>query len=122
MTLAVVNAKIWTGDAAHPWAEALAAAGDRLVAVGTNDEVKARAGGAKVIDAGGRLVTPGFIDAHVHFLEGGADLASVELRDAATKQVFIDRIRDFAAALARGRVDHGRQLGSFAVGRRAARQ
>ncbi len=102
VTLAVVNAKIWTGDPARPWAEALAAAGDRLVAVGTNDEVKARAGGAKVIDAGGKLVTPGFIDAHVHFLEGGADLASVQLRDAATKQAFVDRIRDFAASAPEG--------------------
>lgn len=102
MTLAVLNARIWTGDPAHPWAEALAAAGERLVAVGTNDEVKARAGGAKVIDAGGRLLTPGFIDAHVHFLEGGADLASVQLRDAATKQVFVDRIRDFAATAPAG--------------------
>ncbi len=102
VTLAVLNARIWTGDPAHPWAEALAAAGERLVAVGTNDEVKARAGGAKVIDAGGRLLTPGFIDAHVHFLEGGADLASVQLRDAATKQVFVDRIRDFAATAPAG--------------------
>jgi len=102
VTLAVLNAKVWTGDPAHPWAEALAAAGDRLVAVGTNDEVKARTGAAKVIDAGGRLVTPGFIDAHVHFLEGGADLASVQLRDAATKQVFVDRIRDFAATAPAG--------------------
>jgi predicted amidohydrolase YtcJ len=71
ITLAVVNARVWTGDRAAPWAEALAVSGERLVAVGTNAEVGELGPAAASIDAGGRLVLPGFIDTHVHFLEGG---------------------------------------------------
>jgi predicted amidohydrolase YtcJ len=102
VTLSVVNARIWTGDFARPWAEAMAASGDRLVAVGTNAEIRALAAASPSIDAEGRLVLPGFIDAHVHFLQGGFDLASVQLRDADTPQVFAGRIRAFAATLPDG--------------------
>jgi len=102
VTLSVINARIWTGDTARPWAEALAASYDRLVAVGTNDEIKALSANSPPIDAGGRLVLPGFIDAHVHFLQGGFDLASVRLRDADTPQVFTARIKAFAATVPDG--------------------
>lgn len=102
MTFAIVNARIWTGDPSRPWAEALAVAGDRLAAVGTTDDVRRLAGAARVVDARGRLVTPGFIDAHVHFLQGGANLASVQLRDARTKEEFVARIAAFAARVPEG--------------------
>lgn len=112
-TFILVNARIWTGDSAKPRAEALAVAGDRLVAVGSNDDVRAlagatgaSAGGAsgapRVYDAGGRLVTPGFVDAHVHFLDGGFRLTSVQLRDAKTPAEFVERIRAFAATVPSG--------------------
>ena len=101
-TLAVVNARIWTGDRSTPWAEALAASGERLVAVGTNAEVRPVASGVTPIDAGGRLVLPGFIDSHVHFLEGGLRLASVQLRDARTRDEFVSRIKAFAATVPEG--------------------
>lgn len=55
-----------------------------------------------MIDAGEGLVCPGFIDTHVHFLEGGFQLSSVQLRDAATREEFTARLRDFAADLAPG--------------------
>ena len=62
-----VNAKVWTGDAAHPAAEAFAVQGDRLVAVGSTVDVRALAGPAtQVVDLGGRRVVPGFNDAHWH--------------------------------------------------------
>ena len=102
VTLAVVNARVWTGDPSRPWAEALAAAGDRLVAVGTNDEIRRAAGAITTLDARGRLVTPGFIDSHVHFLQGGFNLSSVQLRNAKTRDEFVARIQAFAATVPNG--------------------
>jgi hypothetical protein len=71
-----VNARVWTADDARPSAEAFAVRGDRLVAVGTNADVRALAGpSTAVVDLGGRRVVPGFNDAHWHFRASrGADL------------------------------------------------
>jgi predicted amidohydrolase YtcJ len=102
ITLADVNARVWTGDPALRWAEALAVSGDRLVAVGTNADVRKLAGGVTPLDAGGRLVLPGFIDTHVHFLLGGLRLASVQLRDARTLDEFVSRIKAFADTVPAG--------------------
>ena len=102
VTLAVVNAVVWTGDPSRPEAQAVAVNGDRIVAVGTTDEIRAMAGAAEVIDAGGQFVTPGFIDSHVHFLEGGQRLASVQLRDARTPEEFTARIAAFAKTVPPG--------------------
>lgn len=64
------NARIYTVDPARPWAEAAACAQGRLIAVGSNDELAELAGPeTRLIDAGGRLVLPGLIDAHVHTLQ-----------------------------------------------------
>jgi hypothetical protein len=64
------NARIYTVDPTRPWAEAVACARGRIVAVGRNDEVMDLAGpDTRIIDAGGRLVLPGLTDAHVHFLQ-----------------------------------------------------
>jgi predicted amidohydrolase YtcJ len=101
-TLAIVNARIWTGDAGRPWAEALAIAGDRIMSVGSSEQIRRSAQGAEIIDAGGRLVVPGFIDTHVHFVDGGFRLASVQLRDAKTRDEFVARIRDFTATVPPG--------------------
>jgi predicted amidohydrolase YtcJ len=101
--LAIVNARIWTGDARRPWSDALLVRGERIEAVGSSAEVKKRAGiTVKTVDAKGMMVTPGFIDAHVHFLSGGFALASVQLRDAKTKETFVRRIREFAATVPPG--------------------
>jgi predicted amidohydrolase YtcJ len=102
ITLAVVNARVWSGDRAAPWAEALVVSGGQLAAVGTNDEVRKLAGAVTPIDAGGRLVLPGFIDTHVHFFEGGIRLASVQLRDAKTRDEFVSRIKAFADTVPTG--------------------
>ncbi|MCA0374772.1 MAG: amidohydrolase [Gemmatimonadetes bacterium] len=102
ITLAVVNARVWTGDSTAPWAEAVAIADDRIVAVGTTADIRAQAGSARIVDAAGGLVTPGFIDSHVHFTDGGFALASVKLRDANSKAEFIRRIGDFAKTLPKG--------------------
>jgi predicted amidohydrolase YtcJ len=97
ITLAVTNARIWTGNPAKPWAEAIAVSGDSIVKVGTNAEVNdLLTTSTQVIDARGQMLTPGFIDSHVHFVDAGFRLASVQLRDAKTRQEFISRIGDFA--------------------------
>jgi len=102
-SLAVIHARVWTGDAAHPWAEALAAKGETILAVGGDAAVqKLIAPGTRVLDARGGMVTPGFIDSHVHFLEGGLNLRSVQLRDARSKEEFVARIAAFAATVPPG--------------------
>src|ERR1044072_9111937 len=102
--LVIVNARVRTLDAARPTAEAVAVYGNRITHVGTSAEVRALAGPrTRVIDAKGALVLPGFNDAHVHFLSGGFQLSSVDLRDAATPQEFAERIRRFTEKLPKGR-------------------
>jgi predicted amidohydrolase YtcJ len=99
ITLAVVNAHIWTGNPDRPWADGLAVRGERLAAVGSSAEIQKLVGpGTRVIDGHGALVTPGFIDSHVHFIVGGFSLRSVQLRDAATPTEFIRRLKAFAAS------------------------
>jgi predicted amidohydrolase YtcJ len=95
--LIVVNARVWTGDRAQPRAEAVATRGDRILAVGSMADVRAQAGPATEIDARGGLVTPGFIDAHLHLVAGGFRLMSVDLRDVSTRDELVARLRDFAA-------------------------
>ncbi len=103
LSLAIVNARIWTGDPRRPWADAVAVRGERIAAVGSSAEIRKMASAAtRVIDASGQMLVPGFHDAHVHFIEGGSRLASVQLRDARTPAEFIARIKAFAATVPRG--------------------
>jgi len=100
--LVVANARVFTGSASQPWAEAISVKGDRIAAVGTTAEIAKTAGSAtKTIDAGGRLLIPGINDAHTHIgvrpagtvlegppaIEKDPTLAEVltRLRDAAAK-------------------------------------
>lgn len=100
----IINATVHTMDPARPTVEAIAILANRIVAVGSTKDVKKLAGPAtRTIDAKKRLVLPGFNDAHTHFLSGGFQLASVDLRDADTPQEFASRIRDFAAKTPKGR-------------------
>jgi len=97
--MVIVNARIWTGVPNAPDAEALAITGHLITAVGTNDEVRERAGEhTAVIDAGGRRIIPGITDSHTHFIEMGLQLARVDLRSAANRTEFVNRI---AAQVAR---------------------
>jgi len=99
----ITNARIWTGNDTQPYAEAMAVSGDTITAIGSNREVmKFKSGADTVIDLGGRFVVPGFIDSHIHMLQGGENLASVQLRDATTQELFISRIKEYAATLKPG--------------------
>src|SRR5947208_2622424 len=92
-TLIIVNAAVYTVDKQHPRTEAVAVIGDRIVAVGSSAEINSwRGPQTKVIDAAGKLVLPGFNDAHVHFIAGGAQLDQINLNDAANSQEFAKRI------------------------------
>jgi predicted amidohydrolase YtcJ len=107
-SLIVHNATVWTGDPDQPWAQAIAVAGSRIVSVGSNDQILAlfhsndQLADIRRIDARGALVVPGFIDTHVHYLDGGFALSSVQLRDAATPDEFVRRIGDFARTVPAG--------------------
>jgi predicted amidohydrolase YtcJ len=100
-TLRIVNGRIWTGDPEGPWAEALTVTGDIVTRVGTNAEIRPIEAD-RTIDAEGRLILPGFTDAHVHFLQGGRALSSVKLRDAKSREEFVARIEAFAATVPPG--------------------
>src|SRR5271167_887734 len=91
--LIITNAKVWTVDKAHPTAQAVAVLGDRIIAVGSDGDVESlRSPATKAIDAGGKLLLPGFNDAHVHFVDGGLQLDAVDLKDADSPQEFAERI------------------------------
>ncbi len=101
-TLAVTDARIWTGNPDRPWAEAMAVDGDRIVAVGSNADISPLIGRATTIVDGGALVVPGFIDTHVHFLDGGEALESVQLRDVTSREQFRQRFADYVDTIEPG--------------------
>ena len=101
--LIIQNARVWTVDPSQPEAQAVAILGDRIVAVGSNQQVEVwRGAHTSVVDADGRRLLPGFNDAHVHFVDGGSQLDNVELNDATSAQEFARRIRERAVKTATG--------------------
>jgi predicted amidohydrolase YtcJ len=101
--LILTNGKIWTVDSKLPEAQALAVIGERIIAVGTNAEIDNLKGPhTKVIDLNGKRVVPGFNDSHVHFMGGGQQLDSVDLKDADSQQEFAKRIGEHAKKRAKG--------------------
>ena len=101
--LIIRSAKIWTVDKTHPTAQAVAVLDGRIVAVGSNDEIEAwRGPRTRVVDASGKLLLPGFNDSHVHFVDGGLSLDSVQLNDAASAAEFARRIGEQAKKTPRG--------------------
>jgi hypothetical protein len=103
VSVILVNGKVWTENPAQPIAQAVALDGSIITAVGDDAEIRKLAGpDTRVIDLGGRLLLPGFNDAHVHFLPGGESLSSVKLGDANSPLEFKERIAEFAKTLPEG--------------------
>ena len=99
--LLITNANIWTANPAQPYAESMAIADDKILAIGTREDMRAYTD-AQEVDAGGRFIIPGFIDSHVHLMTGGWSLLSVDLRDAASLEEFGRRVGDFAKGMKAG--------------------
>ncbi len=96
--LVFVNGAVYTVDAARTWAQAVAVTGGRIAAVGADEDIKDLAGsGTEVIDLRGRLLLPGFQDAHVHPVAGGIDMLQCDLHDLGTKEEYLRAISDYAA-------------------------
>jgi hypothetical protein len=100
----IVNGHLWTGASSGlPQPGAIAVRGGRVLAVGDSTELARHVGGAtETIDARGGLVLPGFADGHTHFIDGGFQLASVDLRDAESPAAFVRRVGEYAAGLKPG--------------------
>jgi predicted amidohydrolase YtcJ len=97
--LILTDADVWCGDAAHSWGRAIAIRGDRLAAVGSDDDVRAvRGPRTEVVSLPGRAIVPGFQDAHVHPAFGARNLLNVNLDDLTTRDEYLARIGAFAAA------------------------
>jgi predicted amidohydrolase YtcJ len=101
--LIIISAKVWTVDKSLPQAQAVAILGDRIVAVGSNADIEAwRGSRTQAIDAGGKLLLPGFNDAHVHFVTGGMQLDDVQLKDVTSPEEFARRIGERAKITPKG--------------------
>jgi predicted amidohydrolase YtcJ len=99
----VVYGRIWTGDSARPWVQAVAVRGDTVAAVGDSAALATMVTAeTRVLSNGQAMVVPGFMDSHTHFLSGGFQLASIDLRDAATPEEFAARLKAYAAKLKPG--------------------
>jgi predicted amidohydrolase YtcJ len=93
----VTNARIYTMNPENKWAEAVAIRGEKIIAVGDRKRIDAYRGpSTKVIDAGQRLVLPGFTDCHIHFMDGSLGLTRVDLNGAATVEEIQKRVKAYA--------------------------
>ncbi len=95
--LAFVNGRVWLGIDSASFAEAVSIKGKVIQHVGSNREIEASVGKkTKVIDLHGRLLIPGFNDAHIHFLGGSIGLTEVDLTGANTIAEVVKRVKTFA--------------------------
>ena len=94
MDLAIFSSRIFTGNPAQPWAEALKISGEQITHVGINAVVKDACGNnTEKLELPGMLVTPGMVDAHCHFLSLGRAFKMINLRDASSLAEVRERIQ-----------------------------
>jgi hypothetical protein len=107
--LILLHGRVWTGEPA-PGAsaarivEGVAIANGRILAMGSDEEIRAYAGpNTTVVDLKGHLAVPGLTDSHAHFIQGGFQLLSVDLKDARSEEEFVRRVAEKARTLPPGR-------------------
>jgi len=97
--LVFVNGAVYTVDAARSWAQAVAVREGRIAAVGTDAAIRPSIDGhTEVIDLAGRMLLPGFQDAHVHPVYAGLDMLQCDLHDLITKDDYLGAIAGYAEA------------------------
>ena len=95
--LVVLNGRIFTGNEQQPFAEAMAVRKNKIVAIGTTAEIKAMIGSStKQYQLNGKLVIPGFNDAHIHFLSGSLGLSTVDLNQSKTPEEAVAEVAKYA--------------------------
>lgn len=95
---AFINTKIYTVSERQPYAEALIIEGNKILSVGSEEEIKKLINkDTKVIDLQGKLMLPGFIDNHVHFISGGFYLLGIDLRPANSTSEFKQILKNYAS-------------------------
>lgn len=94
--LIVYNARVYTVNSTFDTVQALAVKDGKILAVGTSDEIKKQFKGTEEIDAEGKTVYPGFIDAHAHFYGYGQSLQTADLRETKSWAEVLQRLADFA--------------------------
>jgi predicted amidohydrolase YtcJ len=93
----LLHGKIYTVDTKQPWAEAIAIRAGKILAVGTDEEIsKLGTDSTRRIDAKGKLVLPGFVDCHIHFLDGSLSLGRVNLDGSKNVADIQRKLRDYA--------------------------
>ncbi|MDT8900868.1 amidohydrolase [Anaeroselena agilis] len=104
VSLIILNAAVWTGLRSPGRCQAIAVSDDRIVATGSNADISSLAEtGTKVINAGGKLVLPGFNDSHAHLLLGGRQLMAADLRNANNRDELAAMVASASRLLPRGR-------------------
>ena len=105
----ILNGKIWTVDEKQSLTEAVAIKGDKILAVGWSQDMKGLVDQqTEIIDVEGKLVLPGFNDAHLHFLGGGLSLLQVNLAGCKTPDEVSQKIIERASELPEGHWITGR--------------
>ncbi|RDX77817.1 ytcJ, partial [Mucuna pruriens] len=101
--LILTNGVIYTSDDSLPFAHSMAVANGRVLRLGNHSFVKELAGyRTQELDLGGKVVVPGFIDSHVHFIYGGLQMMQVKLRGVNEKDEFIRRIKEAVQSTTHG--------------------
>jgi len=109
MDFAIFSSRIFTGNPAQPWAEALKISDEQITHVGSNAEIKNACGSnTGKLELPGMLVTPGLVDAHCHFISLGRSFQMVNLRDASSLAEVRERIQKAAVS---------RKPGDWVIGR-----